>query len=207
MLQEELVTEKEKLAKSVAELKDVEKKIKKTPSFKSDLLKKVFTRNEKLQEKKNNILFDIEQLNKVVKDLESRISDKAEIKEQSSNYVQSEIDALMSVFAWIDSFEVGKYKLQRFTAEHIEVLTRELEDLKEKLASSQTTSKEIKGVLQVNKKVNNDIVSNALMNKIIISELNAMDMNQVEKQDQKAVKFIENKYNEYLQGCVESLVK
>jgi hypothetical protein len=61
-------------------------------------------------------------------------------------------------------------------------------------------------LLQLNKKVNNETVLNALMNKSIIEQLKTLSTKQVAKEDVEAVKFIETKYDNYLQGCVEKLI-
>jgi len=206
-LLKELGYYKEELSKSVAELKTIEEKIANTKEFKSEFLKKIFTKRTKLQEKRKVIVYNNSKLNKNVKELEDKINDKATIKAESTEYVKNELNALMNIFNWIDSFEKSKNALIRYRLEHITVLVQEVQNLKEKLANTNTRIKEIKGMLQLNKKVNNETVINALMSQDFINQLNELNSSDVSKSDAKAVQFIEKKYHEHLQGKVETLVK
>jgi hypothetical protein len=74
--------------------------------------------------------------------------------------------------------------LQYLTEEKdIDVLVEKIQDLEENLADTNTRMKEVKGLLQLNKKVNNETVLNALMNKSIIEQLKTLSTKQVAKED------------------------
>ena len=198
---------KEELAKSVAELKEVEEKIAKTKEFKSEFLKKIFTKKARLQEKREGILHNNSKMNQTIKDLEQKINDRSAVRDESDEYVKNELNALKNIFDWVDCFEKSKNALIRYRLENITVLSQKIQGLKEKLANTNTRIKELKGMLQLNKKVNNETVINALMNQELIDQLNVLNISEVAKGDVKAVQFIEKKYHEHLQGKVETLVK
>lgn len=206
-LQKKLIAKKEVLDNNVADIKDTNAKLAKTKEFKSDFMKKIFTKKEKLQEKRADLIFTNEKLNKEILDIEKTLEDKATMKTASIDYVQSELKSLNEIFGWVDSFETFKLKLVKYRVEHIEALKREILNLKEDYANTQTQIKESKGMLQLNKKINNEIVLNALMNDDFVDGLKAVDSNKVAKSDIAAVKFVENKYHDYLQNCVEKAVR
>ena len=75
--------------------------------------------------------------------------------------------ALDEVLNWVAAFDTAKKSLVKYKKEHIDVLVEKIQDLEENLADTNTRMKEVKGLLQLNKKVNNETVLNALMNKSI----------------------------------------
>jgi hypothetical protein len=159
-----------------------------------------------LESRRAGLLIANENLNKFVKDLENQLADRATLKAESTEYVKNELAALDSVLNWVAAFETAKKDLVKYKKEHIDVLVEKIQDLEENLADTNTRMKEVKGLLQLNKKVNNETVLNALMNKSIIEQLKTLSTKQVAKEDAEAVKFIETKYDNYLQGCVEKLI-
>ena len=205
-LAHKLTCAKTELAESVAEFKDIEEQIAKTKEFKSEFMKKIFTKKARLESRRAGLLIANENLNKFVKDLENQLADRATLKAESTEYVKNELAALDSVLNWVAAFETAKKDLVKYKKEHIDVLVEKIQDLEENLADTNTRMKEVKGLLQLNKKVNNETVLNALMNKSIIEQLKTLSTKQVAKEDVEAVKFIETKYDNYLQGCVEKLI-
>lgn len=178
--------------------------LKKSKDIKSPLLKKIFTKREKLQVEEQISYDELENLNKQLKALESKLQNKEFIKEESACYVKKEMESLKKCFAWIESFESIKSKLAQYRIKHIQAIKRQIHDIEEQLASTKTKIKQDKGMLQLNKKINNEIVYNAFGNEKFVNELNANKS--VEKGDENAFKFVKNRYNEYLQGCIEKLV-
>ena len=205
-LEKKLNCAKQDLAENVEAFKGVEEQIGKTREFKSELLKKVFTKKTRLESKRASLMIANENLNKYVKDLERQLADKATLKAESTEYVKNELKALDEVLNWVAAFETAKKDLVKYRKEHIETVAVKIHNLEEDLADTNTKIKETKGLLQLNKKVNNETVLNALMNKSIIEQLKTLSAKQVEEEDVEAVKFIETKYDNYLQGCVEKLI-
>ena len=189
------------------QLDEVENQLQKLIDFKSELLKKIFTKKAKLEQKQQNLLASNESLHKCVKDIDNELENKSQMRAESKEYVEKELNALMNIFAWIDCFENSKNKLAKYHIDYVETLIKNVESLEEEYAETQTKIKETKGLMQLNKKINNEIVENALMNSNFIEQLNNIEKTPIDKDDIHAVKFIEGKYNEYLQCCVEKLVK
>lgn len=189
------------------QLEDVENQLPKLIDFKSEFLKKIFTKKAKLEQKQQNLIASNDSLRKCIENIDNELENKSQMRADSKEYVEKELNALMDIFAWIDNFETSKNKLVKYHFDYVETLIRDVKLLEEEYAGTQTKIKETKGLMQLNKKVNNEIVENALMNSNFIEQLNNIDKTPIDKDDIQAVKFIEGKYNEYLQGCVEKLVK
>ncbi len=178
--------------------------LKKSKDFKSPLLRKVFTKRDKLEKEEKDSYAELDKLNKELKLIEEKLANKEAIKNGADLYVKSELDALKNCFAWIESFESIKLKLSRYKVECIRVIERQIKDLEEKLAITKTQIKENKGMLQLNRKINNETIVNAFANQEFVDKLNANKS--VSKENEKAMKLVKAKYTEYLQGCIEKLV-
>lgn len=189
------------------ELQTLDGKIEKSIEFKSDLLKKVFTRKQKLQEKRGVLASACENLKTKIAETKHQIADKTTLRKEANSIVEIEIASLLGTMAWIDNFANRKRKLKNFKEERIDNVYAQIGKLEESLANSQTRVTEIKGNLQLSKKITNEIVINALMNKEFVEGFNGLDLTKVSKDNMSAIKLIEGKYNEYIQGRVEDLIK
>lgn len=195
---------KTSIKETLVELEVVNIDIKKSREFKSPILKKVFNKKERLEKDAENLYQELDRLNRQLDKVQNKLNNKNALKDESVAYARAELESLKCYFTLIENFESAKLKLAKYREQYINYIKMQIKDIEEKLASTKTKIKEDKGMLQLNKKINNEIVYNAFGNEKFVDELNANKS--IRKEDESAYKYIKVKYNDYLQGCIEQLV-
>lgn len=206
-LQQDLECAEKQLEANNEELLEVEAKLQKCKDFNSALLQKVFSRKLKLQNLKVALERECETNEKVIEKTKTLLEDKSSIKEEAKSIVNIELSNLLGIVAWVNSFEKLKEKLVDFKNENVESVKARLEDLQDSLLNTQMKYSEFKGILQLSKKINNEIISNALQSKKFIDAFAVLDLNIVSQEDIPAVKYIGAKYNELVKSQVEKFTK
>lgn len=190
-----------------AEIELTEQKLDECKEFKSPLINKLFSKKTKWEEHRNELLNIYEAGQAKIAELTEKINDKADLAEWAKETVDNEITNLICIVDWIEGLSSVKSKLQNMKYNNITKVREEVEDLEYQLTTEQTHYDELKGFLQLHKKIANEAVANALKSKKFVEEFNQLDADELPKSYSHAYKFINTRYNDHIRNSVDKIVK
>ena len=187
------------------ELENVEEKIQKSKNFKSSLLKKLFDRRAKLEEKQNKLFSETEEIGMSIKNIEMELSDKSQIKNDATIYVRNQINSLFVILKLIKDFEVVKYRLSSFENKNIYFVKQEIRDMGKNKLIAMKNLEDLKSMLKLNRKVNKETISMAFKDKEFGIELDNADPGQI-KDNQKAYDLLQAKYDQIIADKIKKII-
>lgn len=192
-LKEALDDVKNKYYTNKDNLLTIQQKLSTMKDYKSIIAKKVFGNKEEVTKEHDQLAeLCITQEGKI-KELTAKLNDKQGLIDDSKKYVEKELNALLGVFSWMENLKENKNRLQSFEEKNINVLADKLNELDIELNDTKTDIVEAKGSLQLNKKVNAEIVDNALRNENFKRDFKNIDVSKLNENQKLAYKFVEKK--------------
>ena len=117
-----------------------------------------------------------------------------------------EIDALLNTLSWIESFDIVKDKLT-IKEKEIEALEDKMLKANEKMSIYNEKRINKINVLELNKKLTEEMVLNTFTDKKFIDKFHAVPITKIKKETLPAYNYVEEKYKEYKYDYIDSLIK
>lgn len=205
-LEEKIEALKPIFANKLDEIEVVEGKLEKAKVFKSQLMKKLFSKREKLEDKQSNLLDELDELAKDLKIIEMELADKSEIEKDAKNYVNKEMNSLKIVLDMVKDFEVIKFRLFDFKNRKIDYVLMEIDKLAKEKSKAEINLEDLKSMLKMNKKVNKETIAMAFKDKQFEKELDNADPNKIAKDEQKAYNLLQTKYDQIISAKIKKIM-
>lgn len=189
------------------ELSEVEEKLLKCKEFKSGLMQKVFSQKQKLAEKHDRLVAECGKLALKINSITDKLEDRQTLKDTAQKEVKQNIDSLVCLFDWMNNLGRQKEDLERDRQINICEKEHRISLLEESLSDVKTDVVELKGSLNLNKKINNEVVENALRNQRFLDEYVGLDKQSLPNEFKKACEFIEKKYCYFISNSVNKFVQ
>lgn len=204
-LEKEIASREQEYKEKKVEIEDIEKQLLLCKEFKSELLQRVFSRKQRLMEKHDKLVAECGKIMKKLVELNEENNNKEFLKEKAQQRAKEQIEILVALFKWLDDLKSDKSQIEAYEQDVIKVLEARINALEVELADTEISVDEFKGSLNLNKKINNGIVENALNNKKFIEDFNAIDSQNLPTGCDKAYKFIESKYRAKISKSINDM--
>jgi len=191
---------------NVKELDKLEEDINKAKVFKSPLLKKLFSKREKLEGEQNKLFAETEELGRTIKAIQMELADKSEIEKDAKAYVAAEIKSLQAVLDLIEWLDVYKYRLNAVQSSQIDDVKIDVDKLSKDVSNCEINLEDLRDMLKMNKKVKKETISMAFKDKDFIAEIDKFNPNKILKSEQKAYDLLQAKYDQIIAAKIKKMM-
>ncbi len=190
----------------IEELDKIEEKIQKAKVFKSPLMKKIFSKREKLEEKQNKLFDETNDLCLSLKANEMELADRSQMENDAKKYVEKEIGSLIVVLQFIKGFEIAKLALADDENRYIDYVKQEIQDLDKGLLDAKLKVEDLKTMLKSNKKVIKETIAMAFKDNQFGRELDNVNPKNIAKEDIEAYELLQAKYDQIISAKIKKIM-